>query len=244
MTSLGNINQKEKQCQNSSLDFTRPEKCTNCILNLMKLIVILGTSLLTLNYSGTAETHNFARITLRFLFLWEKKNGISQVLSSSRACNHHQTVMKRNALSHRAAPLKEPVLLHPIPNARSESQFFFFLMTTPLSENSLNHTQLLAARISKVSPRKKQKLSPPTPRKNFFKSAKYRGRYPVVNQFRVTKPAQANIRQVLSTWLPGHTEALNRAREVDVKAQKGSFFTKGNSKPTDVGADEPGWRRG
>lgn len=47
---------------------------------------------------------------------------------------------------------------------------------------------------------------------------------PQVNQFRVTKTAQANSRQTVSPWSPGPTEALRRAR-------KGSVLKKA-AKPT------------
>lgn len=136
MTDLGNINQKIERCQNASLDFTKLEKCTHCLLNFMKLVVILGASLLTLNYSSPAETHNFARITLRFLFLWEgkKKNCISQVLSSSRACNHHRQWWKE--MPWVTGQLRSGSLFCYIPYLMQEAKanFFFFFMTTPRSE--------------------------------------------------------------------------------------------------------------
>lgn len=109
--------------------------------------------------------------------------------------------MKRNALSHRAAPLREPVLLHPIPNARSESQFFFsFFMTTPLSEKrrvliTPSSSQLESQKF--LHGRSKNYHCPPP--QNFKSGEIQRKIYPLENQFRVTKPAQANIRQVPPT---------------------------------------------
>lgn len=75
-----------------------------------------GASVLTL-YSSNEETHNFAPITLRFLFQGEKKKLHKTSLVFLEGLDPPQTVMKRNALSHRAARLSEPVLRHPIPNA-------------------------------------------------------------------------------------------------------------------------------
>ena len=115
----------EQGFHNSPFNFTRLQIGASCILTLLQLVLTLGASVLTL-YSSNEETHNFARITLRFLFQGEKKKLHKTSLVFLEGLDPPQTVMKRNALSHRAARLREPVLRHPIPNAWSRDQFFFF----------------------------------------------------------------------------------------------------------------------
>ena len=126
MTSLGNRDSTTLQL------YKTPNRCqlhSDFVATGSNLT--LGASLLTLLYSSNAETHSFSGITLRFLFQGEKKTLHKTSLVSLEGLDPPQTVMKRNALSHRAARLREPVLRHPIPNAWSRDQFFFFFLMIP-----------------------------------------------------------------------------------------------------------------